>query len=294
MSNIKLFEETNIRAKWNDDEDKWYFVVQDVIAFLTESNNPRDYWYRLKKRTLENEGVELSTICRQLKFEAPNGKVYKYECGDNETLFRIIQSIPSPKAEPFKRWLAKLGKERIEEIEQPQKAIDRARSYYLSKGHTSDWTNDRIQGIVTRNEFTDHLKQSGVKDAEYGILTNQIYSATFGLTAIQYKAVKGLSKNDSLRDNMNRLELIVTQFSELTSKEIAKANNAKGFEGNKAAINQAGYIINRAVKEIEAQTGSPIASSENNKSLNNPKSVKRIIQSESENNSALNKEIEGD
>lgn len=157
MSNLKIFDGTNIRAKWNDDEDQWWFVVQDVIQFLTDSPNPRDYWYRLKRRVHEGDGFQLSTICRQLKFKAKDGKIYKYECANNEALFRIIQSVPSPKAEPFKRWLARLGKERIEEIEQPEKAIQRTKVYYEMKGHNSPWIDDRIQGVTTRNTLTDTI-----------------------------------------------------------------------------------------------------------------------------------------
>ncbi|MDQ3110358.1 MAG: Bro-N domain-containing protein [Bacteroidota bacterium] len=149
MSNLKIFEGADIRAKWNDDEDQWWFVIQDVIRFLTDSPDSADYWYRLKKRVAENEEVELSTICRQLKFEAPNKKVYKYECANNEGLFRIIQSVPSPKAEPFKRWLAQLGKERIEEIEQPEKAMQRAKEYYEYKGQDKEWVNDRVHGVAS-------------------------------------------------------------------------------------------------------------------------------------------------
>ena len=147
MSVLKLFEGTTIRARWNDDEDQWYFVVQDVIAFLTDSTQPSKYWSALKARVLENEGVELSTNCRQLKFKARDNKTYKYECANNETLFRIIQSVPSPKAEPFKQWLAKLGKERIDEIEKPEKAIERAKNYYTVKGRTQEWISDRTSGI---------------------------------------------------------------------------------------------------------------------------------------------------
>ena len=280
MSNIKIFEDTNVRAKWNDDEEKWWFVVHDVIAFLTQSTNPIDYWYRLKQRVAENEGVELSTICRLLKFTAKNNKVYKYECADNEALFRIIQSIPSPKAEPFKRWLAQLGKERIEEIEQPQKAIDRGKNYFTLKGYAPEWISDRVQGIKTRNDLTDFWQTSGVKDKEYGILTNQIYHSTFGHTAFQYKEIKDLKKGESLRDNMNSLELVVTRFAELTSKEIAESKNAKGLFENKQAIKDAGKIINKAVKEIEQTTGNPLVSKSNNKSLNTTEKTKNIIQSE--------------
>lgn len=280
MSTIKIFEDKNIRAKWNDDEDCWYFAVQDIIEFLTESTNPRDYWYRLKQRVLENEGFDLSTICRQLKFKAKDGKQYKYESANNEAVFRIIQSVPSPKAEPFKKWLAQLGKERIEEIENPKKAIDRATVYYEMKGHDKDWIDLRMNGIATRNGLTKYWQDSGVKDKEYAILTNQIYQSTFGETSANYKIVKGLKKGDSLRNNMTPLELVVTMFAEQTAKEIAEATNAKELEGNKAAIEQSGAIVQQAVKNIEQKTGKAVVSTSNFKHLNTNENTRKIVASE--------------
>lgn len=232
---------------------------------------------------LENEGVELSAICRQLKFAAPNGKFYKYESANNEGLFRIIQSVPSPKAKPFERWLAKLGKERIDEIEQPGKAIQRAKVYYEMKGHNPAWIDDRIHGVTTRNSLTDYWKESGVTSGkEYAILTNQIYSSTFGLSAIDYKLVKGIKKSDSLLDNMNSLELVITRFAELTSKEIAEATEAKGLDGNKKAIDEAGGIIKKTVEEIESKTGRKIVSVTNSNQMNTTEINKEIIRSETE------------
>lgn len=300
MSELKIFDGSNVRAKWNDDEDQWWFVVQDVIAFLTDSDKPRDYWYRLKQRTLENEGVDLSTVCRQLKFEAKDGKKYKYESANNEGLFRIIQSVPSPKAEPFKRWLAQLGKERIEEIENPEKAIQRAKVYYETKGHKGEWINDRIQAVSTRNTLTDYWKESGVTDGkDYAILTNQIYASTFGLTAMEFRYEKGIKKSDSLRDNMNSLELVVTRFAELTSKEIAEATKATGVDGNLKAIDEAGEIIKKTVGEIEAKTGKKVVAKSNNKQFSLQGKTKEIIQSEikgkaaiaDSNNEAQNSEV---
>ena len=281
MSNIKLFEDTNIRGKWNEDEDCWYFVIQDVIQFLTETDKPHQYWYDMKRRGIENEGVELSAICRQLKFMASNGKTYKYDCASNEGIFRIIQSIPSPKAEPFKRWLAKLGKERIEEIEQPDKAIDRARGYYTSKGRDGDWIDKRLVSIATRNHLTDYWQSNGIKNAEYSILTNQIYSTTFGHTAIQYKTIKGLKKSDSLRNHMNPIELILTMFAEQSSKEIAESQKAQGFDQNKKAIDDAGKIISKARKELEEKTGKPIVSKDNFKHQETDEITRNIAQRES-------------
>lgn len=280
MSNIKLFEDTNIRAKWNDDEDCWYFVIQDVIAFLTDSDKPHQYWFDMKRRALENERVELSANCRQLKFKAKDGKMYKYECANNEGLFRIIQSIPSPKAEPFKRWLAQLGKERIQEIEQPQKAIDRARGYYTAKGRDGDWIDKRLTTIATRNQLTDFWKSSGIEQAEYAILTNQIYSTTFGHTSVNYRIIKGLNKGDSLRDNMTPIELILTMFAEQSSKEIAEAKKAHGLQENKNAINTAGKIISKARQELEQQTGKSVVSNQNFKDQDNDEITRNIAQRE--------------
>lgn len=289
MSNIKLFEGTQFRTRWDNDEDCWYFVIQDVVAFLTESTEPSKYWHDMKRRTLENEGVELSAICRKLKFTAPNGKPYKYECANNEALFRIIQSIPSPKAEPFKRWLAKLGKERIEEIEKPEKAIERGKAYYKYKGRDEDWIDKRVNSIATRNDLTDYWKSSGVKGKEYGILTNQIYTSTFGYNSMEYRQKKGLKKDDSLRNNMNTIEIVVTLFSEQAAKEIAEAKKAQGFVGNSEAIKESGKIVSKAVKELEEQIGKPIVSTENFKHLDTDGATKKIIQSENPN---ITKQIE--
>lgn len=286
MSVVKIFDGVNFRTRWDDDEECWYFVVQDVIAFLTDSPNPSDYWYRLKQRELDSTGIELSTICRLLKFPAPNGKIYKYECANNEAMFRIVQAIPSPKAEPFKRWLARLGKERIEEIEKPEKAIARGKTYYRMKGRDEDWINKRMTAIATRNNLTDYWKDSGVKDKEYGVLTDEIYHSTFNLKAYQYKQVKGLEKKDSLRDNMNPLELVITMFAEQTSKEIAEAKSAQGLEENKTAINEAGKIASQAITEIEKKTGKKVVSKQNFKHLDTPDKTTEIAQSENRSISA--------
>lgn len=296
MSNIKLFEDTNIRAKWNDDEDKWYFVVQDVVAFLTESTQPAKYWSALKSRTEKSDGVQLSTFCRQLKFEASDKKTYKYECTDNEGLFRIIQSVPSPKAEPFKKWLAKLGKERLEEIEQPQKAIDRAKGYYAAKGYDKEWVETRMTGIETRTALTKQWKEGGVKGSEYAILTNELSSATFGMDTTQYRYFKNIKKADSLRDNMNLMEVVINTLSEATAKEIAEKTQAKGYRGNHDAVMQAGKIASDTIKSIEAKTGIKIISTENNNHLNTPENTQKILNSENKalGTSSPEKESSGD
>jgi len=213
MSNIKLFEQKQVRSLWIEEEQKWYFSVIDVVAVLTDSDKPRDYWYRLKERE-KISGVELSTICRQLKLESSDGKKYETDCSTAEGLLRIIQSIPSPKAEPFKRWLAKVGNERLEEIENPELAAKRIREIYKAKGYSDDWIEKRVRGISIRDELTNEWKKRGVKEqTEYSILTAEISKATFGMTPSEYKEFKELDRpTDNLRDHMNDLELIFTML----------------------------------------------------------------------------------
>ncbi len=215
MSNIKLFQSQRVRTYWDKIEEKWYFAIIDIIEILTESTKPRDYWYRLKKREREN-GIELSTNCRQFKMKAKDGKMRETEIADTETLLRIIQSIPSPKAEPFKRWLAKVGYERLEEIENPELALKRTKEIYKTKGYSDDWIEKRMRSIAIRDELTDEWRKRGVKERiEYAILTAEISKATFGLTPSQYREVKGL-KRQNFRDHMTDLELI---FSVLYKSE---------------------------------------------------------------------------
>ncbi len=213
MSSIKLFESKQIRSVWSEDDQKWYFSVIDVVATLTDSQNSRDYWYRIKQRE-KISGIELSTICRQFKLEAPDGKWRETDCSHTEGLLRIIQSIPSPKAEPFKRWLAKVGYERLEEIENPELAAKRMRELYKAKGYSDEWIEKRVRGIAIRDELTNEWKKRGVKEQrEYSILTAEISRATFGMTPTEYKAFKSLDKPaDNLRDHMNDLELIFTML----------------------------------------------------------------------------------
>jgi len=209
MNSIKLFESKQIRSVWNDKEQKWFFSVIDVVGALTDSTDPKDYWYRIKKRE-KISGIELSTICRQLKLEAPDGKLRITDCADAEGLLRIIQSIPSPKAEPFKRWLARVGYERLEEIENPELAAKRMRELYRAKGYSDEWIEKRVRGIAIRDELTNEWQKRGVKEQrEYSILTAEISRATFGMTPSEYKEFKGLEKQrDNLRDHMTDLELI--------------------------------------------------------------------------------------
>lgn len=275
ISKIAIFEDKEIRREIVDGE--WLFSVVDVIAVLTESNDPTNYWSMLKSRELEH-GNELSTICGRLKLVAKDGKKRLTDVANTEALFRIIQSIPSAKAEPFKRWLARVGKERLDEIEQPGKAIERAKSYFIAKGYEPRWVQTRIAGIDTRHKFTDVLKDSGIKEnEEYAILTNEMYSSTFGMTAEQYKKYKELNKKDSLRDNMTPLELAATIFSEATSTEFIEKSNAKGFWEAKGYIIKAGNITNDAIKKIELETGRKVITKENYKHLNLPEKQKEII-----------------
>ena len=262
MGNIKLFQDKKIRTTYNETEQKWYFAVVDVIEVLTESVKPCDYWYRLKKREKEN-GIDLSTICRQLKLESSDGKKYSTECANTEGLLRIIQSIPSPKAEPFKRWLAKVGYERLEEIENPELASKRAREIYKAKGYPEDWIEKRMRSIAIREELTDEWNDRGIKEhKEYAILTAEISKAAFGLTPSEYKKVKGL-KRENLRDHMTDLELIFSMLGEASTIEIARTNDAKGFIKNKKAAIQGGKVAGNARKELESKTGKKIISNEN-------------------------------
>ena len=262
MSNIKLFQTQQVRTHWDEKEKKWYFAIVDIIEILAESTKPRDYWYRLKKRETNN-GIDLSTNCRQLKMVSKDGKKYNTECADTENLLRIIQSIPSPKAEPFKRWLAKVGYERLEEIENPELASKRTRDIYRAKGYSDEWIEKRMRSIAIRDELTDEWKKRGVKERiEYAILTAEISKATFGLTPSQYREVKGL-KRQNVRDHMTDLELIFSMLGEASTTKVARAKDAKGFVQNKNAARIGGKIAGNARKELEKESGENIISPEN-------------------------------
>ncbi|MBI3194709.1 MAG: Bro-N domain-containing protein [Ignavibacteriae bacterium] len=269
MSNIKLFESKKIRSIWNEEEQKWYFAVADVIEVLTDSDKPRDYWYRLKRREKESSGIELSTFCRQLKVESSDGKKYDTECSDVAGLLRIIQSIPSPKAEPFKRWLAQVGQERLEEIENPELGQTRMRALYKAKGYSDEWIEKRVRGIAVRDELTSEWKKRGVKEGkEYAILTSDISKATFGLTPGDYKKLKGLTKvQENLRDHMNDLELIFTMLGEAATTEIARNKNAQGFPENEKAAIEGGTVAGKARRNLEKKSGRKVVTSQNYKSL---------------------------
>ena len=259
----KMFEGSQIRSVWDNEREEWYFSVVDVIGSLTESNNPRDYWYRVKKRMSDEERSELSTICRQLKLKAPDGKMRLTDVAGMQGIFRIIQSVPSPKAEPFKMWLAEVGKERIDEIIDPELTIDRALEGYARKGYSREWINQRLQAIQVRKELTDTWQDHGVKAGnEYAILTNEISKAWSGMTTREYKDFKGLKK-ENLRDNMSTTELILNMLAETATKDIAEATNPQGLDENKQVAQDGGSIAGDARKSIEARTGKPVITSKN-------------------------------
>lgn len=260
---VKIFEGSQIRSVWDNEREEWYFSVVDVIGSLTESNNPRDYWYRVKKRMSEEERSELSTFCRQLKLKSTDGKSYKTDVADMQGIFRIIQSVPSPKAEPFKMWLAEVGKERIDEIIDPELTIDRALEGYARKGYSREWINQRLQAIQVRKELTDTWQDHGVKAGNaYAILTNEISKAWSGMTTREYKDFKGLKK-ENLRDNMSTTELILNMLAETATKDIAEATNPQGLDENKQVAQDGGSIAGDARKSIEARTGKPVITSKN-------------------------------
>ena len=260
---VKMFEGSQIRSVWDNEREEWYFSVVDVIGSLTESNNPRDYWYRVKKRMSEEERSELSTFCRQLKLKSTDGKSYKTDVADMQGIFRIIQSVPSPKAEPFKMWLAEVGKERIDEIVDPELTIHRALEEYARKGYSREWINQRLQAIQVRKELTDTWQDHGVKTGnEYAILTNEISKAWSGMTTREYKDFKGLKK-ENLRDNMSTTELILNMLAETATKDIAEATNPQGLDENKQVAQDGGSIAGDARKSIEARTGKPVITSKN-------------------------------
>ncbi len=244
-------------------EDVWFFAVVDVIAALTDSGKPRDYWYRMKKREKDASGTELSTFCRQLKLESSDGKKYLTDCANTEGIFRIIQSIPSPKAEPFKRWLAKVGYERVQEIEDPELATRRTRELYRAKGYSDDWIEKRMRGIAIRAELTDEWKNRDVGGhREYAILTAEISKAAFGVTPSEYKQMKGLQR-ENLRDHMTDLELIFSMLGEAATTEIARSQDAQGFDENHTASNKGGTIAGNAREKLEEESGRKVVSEGN-------------------------------
>lgn len=263
---IKLFQDQRVRVQWNDEQEKWFFSIIDVIEVLTDSPRPRKYWNALKTK-LKKEGSELSHKLGQLKMQAADGKLRLTDVADTEQLLRLIQSIPSPKAEPFKAWLAKVGYERIEETEDPELAFERAMETYLKKGYSKNWINQRLKSIEVRKELTDEWDLRGVKKGlEYAILTNEITKAWTGLTTKQYKNLKELKK-ENLRDNMTNLELVLNMLAETTTTEFSKKQKPKTFKENKKVAKEGGNVAGNARKDIEKKLGESVISPLNAKEL---------------------------
>ena len=259
---IKLFEGKQIRSAWDNEKEEWCFSIIDIVGVLTDSKDPGAYWRKLKQR-LNEEGNEVVTICHTLKMQAADGKMRETDVADMQGIFRIIQSVPSPKAEPFKMWLAEVGKERIDEIIDPELTIDRALNTYLKKGYSREWINQRLQAIQVRKELTDTWQDHGVKAGkEYAILTNEISKAWSGMTTREYKNLKGLKK-ENLRDNMSTLEIVLNMLAEATTTELTKTKNPQGLDENKKVAKDGGSIAGNARKEIEKETGHPVITYKN-------------------------------
>ena len=262
-SSIQLFEDQKIRTAWDAEKEEWYFSIIDVISVLTDTANPRRYWSDLKRKLKIEGAVEVYEKIVQLKLLSPDGKKRLTDVASTEQLLRIIQSIPSPKAEPFKAWLAMVGKERIEETIDPEQAIDRALDTYLKKGYSEEWIHQRLLAIRIRNELTDEWKKRGVqKGKEYAILTDEISRAWSGMTTGQYKRLKGLTK-ENLRDNMTDLELVLTMLAEASTTDISKTAKPQTFEENKQVAKRGGKVAGIARQALEAETGKPVITEKN-------------------------------
>lgn len=266
---VVVFGAKQIRRLWHDEQ--WYFSVVDIISALTDSGNPRNYWNMMKARELKQSAVQLSTLCVQLKLTSADGKAYKTDCVNTEAAFRIIQSIPSPKAEPFKRWLAQVGYERVQEIENPELAQQRMRQLFKQKGYSDDWIEKRVRGIAVRDELTDEWQKRGIAaQKEFAILTSEISKATFGVTPADYKKLKGL-KRENLRDHMTDLELIFTMLGEAATTEIAKNKDAQGLTENQLAARDGGTVAGDARRQLEVKSGKKVITA-NNYLADKPKS----------------------
>ena len=263
---IQLFENKKVRTVWDDDQEKWFISIVDVVGVLTDSPNPNNYWKVLKNR-LKKEGSQLVTNCNQLKMQSVDGKFYKTDVADTEQLFRLIQSIPSPKAEPFKLWLAQIAAERLDEIQDPELTIDRALEQYLQLGYSESWINQRLKSIEIRKELTDEWKSRGLKEGQqFATLTDIISKSWSGKTTKEYKVLKGLKK-ENLRDNMTNTELILNMLAEASTKEISQVINPATFEESKKVAKQGGNVAKVAMKELEAKTGKKVVTALNAKSL---------------------------
>ncbi|MFJ1322436.1 Bro-N domain-containing protein [Capnocytophaga canis] len=265
-NSIKIFEQRKVRSQWDEQQEKWWFSIVDVIEVLTESPNPRKYWSVLKTR-LKKEGSELATNCSQLKMLSSDGKYYKTDVADTEQLLRLIQSVPSPKAEPFKLWLAQVGSERLDEMQDPEISIDRALQQYLQLGYSENWINQRLKSIEIRKELTDEWKKRGVKEGQqFATLTDIITKTWSGKTTKEYKVLKGLKK-ENLRDNMTNTELILNMLAEASTKDISQATQPETFEQNIAVAQQGGNVAKVAREELEARTGKKVVSSASAKKM---------------------------
>ncbi len=274
-SRTKLFEDKRVRVHWDAEAEKWFFSIVDTIAVLTESVDPFAYWRKLKER-LKKEGNETVTNCHALKMLAADGKMRNTDVADTEQLFRLIQSVPSPNAEPFKLWLAKVGRERIDEIEDPEIGIDRLMETYLRKGYSREWINQRLKSIEVRKELTDEWETTGVKRGqEYAILTDEITRAWAGLNTRQYKQLKDLKK-ENLRDHMSNLELVLNMLAEATTTEISKRRKPKGFHQSRVVAREGGTIAGNTRKEIEEKTGQKVVTSKNYKSLGSTSEKRKL------------------
>ena len=274
LEQIQLFGEKQIRTAWNDAEEKWYFSVIDIIAALVETDRPRKYWSDLKRKLIA-EGSELSEKIGQLKMKSSDGKMYATDVADQEQLFRLVQSIPSPKVEPIKLWIARVASERIDEIIDPEISIDRAIDMYRRKGYSEEWINQRLQGKKERKKLTDEWKRVGVKEKQYAILTNAIYEVWSGMTAKEYKHLKGLKK-ENLRDNMTDTESALTTLAEVATREISQNEDPATIAHSINSARRGGGVAKVAREALEDQLGRSIISSENAKTLNAPESPKEI------------------
>jgi len=273
MSKLKIFQDKHVRSHWDADKELWCFSIIDIITILTDSDRPRKYWNDLKLK-LVNEGSQVSEKIGQLKMTAPDGRMRLTDVADTETMLRLIQSIPSPKAEPFKLWLAQVGYERIEENEDPEKTIDRAMAAYLAKGYSKEWINQRLKSIDVRKELTNEWEQRGVKQGqEFAILTDEITKAWSGMGTKDYKQLKSIKK-ENLRDNMTNLELVLNMLAEATTTEISKEKQPQTFEQSKTIAKQGGSVAGNARKEIEARTGKKVITSQNAIELRKIKKLK--------------------
>lgn len=274
---VKIFNRQRVRTHWDEEAEKWYFSIVDVVAILTDSADPNNYWKVLKSRLIK-EGNKSVTNCNRLKMRSPkDGKYYKTDVADTEQLLRLVQSIPSPKAEPFKLWLAEVGYERLEEAEDPEKSIDRAMEMYLRKGYSKEWVNQRLKSIEIRKDLTDEWDKRGVKKGrEYAILTDEITKAWSGLTVKDYKKVKGLKKQN-LRDNMTNMELVLNMLAEATTTEISKQEHPDTFEQNQEIAQQGGEIAGTARRQIERKTGKSVVTAKNANGLLEEQAEKRRI-----------------